>query len=349
MDPLKTWREKLDKLDESIVTMLDERMNIVDQIGKIKQANHLNLIDPLREDEILKHMQTVSKHPVLKENVAKIFKPIIETSKMAQQLYQSHDMPFRRIGIIGLGLMGGSICQAIKLKDSSIAIDSITHPSNDHSLALEQGLINRIHPSLSDLAQHCELIILASPLSTIIDYAREISHLNNSHHKLLVIDIASVKQEIVQTFQQLSSVNLEFLSTHPMAGREKNGLANSQATLFVDQPWIISPHKNNTLQSIQRIQALILYLGATPLLLEAAIHDRQTCLVSHLPGILSKAYLDFVKSVDEECLNITGPGFKDFTRLAHDNKTLRADIAKFNKKNISQQSNQWHEFLRSQK
>lgn len=345
MHRLKKLRDRIDWLDTQIASLLNERMRAADQVGKIKRIIQQDVTDQSREMSVLNQVEMIIQHPILKANISNIYREIMQESRTAQQFFQHLSQPFRRIGIIGMGLMGGSICKGIKTKDSSIEIGTLMNESEDNFLAKTGGWVDQVYSTIGDLIQNSELIILASPICTIIEWAKEIK-LNSVHlEKLIVIDIASVKEEMTATFEKLSRKNIEYISTHPMAGKENGGFKNSQATLFVNRPWVLVPHKENSSSGIESIKELILFLGSKPICLEAKVHDRQAALISHLPSILSKSYFDFVNSIDPESLLISGPGFQTFTRLAHDNKERRAEIAKHNQQVIHDYLDQWLEFL----
>lgn len=345
MDALTVLRKRLDELDFTIASLLDERMGIADQIGKIKRDSHLTVTDQLRENEILETVKAIPQHPVLAENIVKIFTAIIETSKAAQTFYQFQRMPFKNIGIIGLGLIGGSICKGMKMKNPAVEIATIFHPSEDYRQALEEGLIDHSFSSVTELCQHVDLIILASPISTIASYAQEIKQTASLERKLLVIDVASVKTEIVRAFEVLTAENVEFLGTHPMAGKENGGLPNAKGTMFINRPWILTPHAKNSSQAIENITALIHFLGGTPFCLDAAKHDRQAALISHVPNRIARKYVDFVTLADKESLNIAGPGFHSFTRLAHDNASMHAEISQINRHAIEDYLDCWASYF----
>ncbi len=312
MDKLEKLRERIDWLDAQIASLLNERMSAADQAGKIKAERHQDVTDFSREEKVLDQVERVVRHPVLKENIGHIYREIMQESKVAQHFFQHLSQPFRRIGIVGVGLMGGSLAKALKTKDPSIEIGTVSGAVDEEALA--GGWIDKVYSGMQELVQNAELIVLASPLSTIIPLAEEIKR--HCQKKLIVIDIAGVKTAIAATFEKLSGEGLEYISTHPMAGKENGGFANSQATLFVNRPWVVVPHQGNGIDSIIE---WIKYLGGKPVFLEAAVHDHQAALVSHLPAVLSKSYFDFVSAHDKESLRIAGPGFQSFTRLARDN------------------------------
>ncbi|MBU6382992.1 MAG: prephenate dehydrogenase/arogenate dehydrogenase family protein [Verrucomicrobia bacterium] len=239
---------------------------------------------------------------------------------------------FRKIGIIGLGLIGGSIAKKLHAKGYALYT-----PKSKHKDVQKAKSLVTILPTLQDVANEVDLIIIASPLSTIIPIAKKIK----AKHPLLVIDVGSVKTQIVKEFEKLTSKHVEFLSTHPMAGSEKQGFDASSADLFKEAPWIIVPHKKNK----AKIAPLIRELGAKPIEMSAHEHDEKTALISHLPMILSIALWDFVQKKDPTSLQIAGPSFRSMTRLAHGNTELFQDIKKHNKLKINRLWKDWIRFL----
>lgn len=344
---LKELRDQLDEVDTKIASLLNQRMDLADKIGKIKQEHHLNLTDKNREHEVLDHVSNAVQHPVLKENMGNIYSVIIQTSRNDQQFFLFSTCPFRRIGILGLGLMGGSICKGIKMKDPSIEIGTLVYPSTDYSAAINSKVIDKEYTSLTDLIQNSELLILATPISTIVPLANEIKAavLQHPGAKLLVIDIASIKTNIVQAFDKLSDSRIEFLSTHPMSGKEKSGFENAQGTLFIHNPWVIIPHPHNTEEAILKTQDFIRFFGAASGLIHADHHDKYATVVSHIPWLLSCAYLDFVTKEVPDSLVMAGTGFKGFTRLAHDNPAMWTEIEAGNRPLIQQYLGQWLKHL----
>lgn len=247
-----------------------------------------------------------------------------------------------KVGILGLGLIGGSLAKALKARRHLIV--TVKRECADQALALQEGVLDEEYETLEELVQEVELLILASPLSTIVPIAKEISRLKQSK-PLLVLDLSSVKGEIVSELEKLSHASVEFLSTHPMAGSEKRGFANSKADLFLEAPWILTAHGKNSREALSRAKTLIASVGGKPLFLSAEEHDKQAALVSHLPYLLSHAFLHFVKETHAESLQIAGPGFCSLTRLAHDNPLLHAEIWEKNQSLIRLYARQFIQFL----
>lgn len=211
----------------------------------------------------------------------------------------------KKIGIIGSGLMGGSIFQGI---EGSILF------GDDWKRRIEE----------------VDFLILAVPIPAILEIAEEISHLPVKK-PLIVLDIGSVKGPIAKKFEEKTKGSLEFVASHPMAGREKNGYEHSDPALFEGAVWVITPHEKNSEAALQKVEGVIHQLKSIPIRMEAEEHDRRAAMISQLPYLISKTLRDFV---DPESLAMAGPGFKSMVRLANDNPEMRKEIYRYNRKNI---------------
>ncbi|MBS0625900.1 MAG: prephenate dehydrogenase [Verrucomicrobia bacterium] len=227
-------------------------------------------------------------------------------------------MSFRKIGILGLGLIGGSILKGLEGKKEVIDGDDIL-----------------------DRLDEIDALILAVPISAILEIGAKIK----TKHPLVVFDVGSVKEVIAERFEEWTQGNLEFVATHPMAGKEMSGFANSEASLFQGATWVVTPHKKNTEKALKAVEEIATLLGAHPKRLDAKTHDQQVALISHMPYLLSKALLEFVTHEDPKSLEIAGPGFKSMTRLAKDNPALHAEIKVYNGDNIEVSLKKFIEFL----
>lgn len=242
-------------------------------------------------------------------------------------------MRFQKIGIIGLGLIGGSIAK--KLHREGYSLYTVKSKSVDIQKA--KPILTTVFPTLDALVKEIDLLIIATPLSTILSIAKKIK----SDHPLLVIDVGSVKGKIVKEFEKLTKDRLEFLSTHPMAGTEKKGFDASNPDLFKNAPWIITPHKKNK----TKIEPFLRKLGAKPMKMGAKDHDEKVALISHLPMLISKFLWDFVEKKDPKSIPIAGPSFRSMTRLARGNEDLYKDIVNENLAQILKIWSQWVDFL----
>jgi prephenate dehydrogenase len=244
-----------------------------------------------------------------------------------------------RISIIGLGLMGGSIAKGLKKRAPDCQIASLSADFADLHKAVQTQTVDIVFQTWEELIGWSDLIVLATPLSTLSGLAIEIGRRCNK--RLLVIDVGSVKKAVIPTFEAETRNDIEFLSTHPMAGKERWGFEQSDPDLFERCCWMVSPHAKNTPRAIQAVSKWIELFGAKPLLMSPEIHDKKVALISHLPALISRRLLDFVEAQDPEALQIAGPGFHSMTRLARDNPQLHSDIFAWNQEQIDELLKQW--------
>lgn len=348
MKEIEKSRKNIDEIDQQILSLLNQRMDISEQIGIYKEKNHLALNDSERESDIVQTLIKSADTAALKEHIEMIYSCIFDASRKWQKLQMTKECPFTKVGILGLGLLGGSIAKALKNKSPSTVICALARCDLDQLLARESGLLDQTFTTLEEMAREVDLIVIASPLSTVMSIAEEIASVTRARtQKLFVIDIGSVKTEIAKLFESLCSTKVEFIGTHPMAGSEKQGFANSKTTLFVERPWIITPHKNNTESCLKQIQTLITFLGADPIVLDANIHDEYAALISHVPYIVSHSYLEFIEKNHPDSTKIKGPGFSSFTRLGKDNALLHKEIQSMNPRWIQRSIEEWISFFQT--
>jgi prephenate dehydrogenase len=217
--------------------------------------------------------------------------------------------PFRRIAIVGVGLIGGSILQAAKQAWPSIDIAGID-----------------VQDDLSRVAG-AELVILSAPVRTNIGVVEELPpHVSAG---TIVTDTGSTKRAIVAAAAALPS--LTFVGGHPMAGAAHGGAANARADLFQGRPWILTPGSDHSADAVARLEAFVAGLGASPRVMTPELHDRFVGAVSHLPQLTASALMHVVgKLAGDAGLEIAGPGLMDTTRLATSPPDIWKDVAATN-------------------
>lgn len=231
----------------------------------------------------------------------------------------------KRVAIVGLGLIGGSIAKRLKQNDPEQPIATIGAGFQEWK----------------ELVEWSDLIVLATPLRTIVPIAREIRA--HAGSPVMVIDVGSVKGEICLEFEQLTGDGMEFLGTHPMAGKAQWGFEASDPALFEGARWLLTPHGKNRPETVAWVGEWVRELGAVEKVLSAEEHDRKVALISHFPRVLSKALLAFVQEMDPEAIELAGPGFQSMTRLAHDNPEMHREIAQFNSAHLERVAQKWKE------
>lgn len=248
----------------------------------------------------------------------------------------SEKTKFNDYAIVGLGLIGGSIAKDIRTKHPESSIYAIDTDQNSIDAAISEGVIDGAI-GYDDLPYVSHLTILAPPIDFVEESARSVSRAFQSAHrrifeKHIVIDTASIKSPIASVFQDLSRTTegVEFLATHPMAGTEYSGFRHARKDLFRAKPWIISPHAENSEETVKLISNLVSELGAKIRIIDPDTHDQHAGLVSHAVILLSNALFDFVATNHPDALDMAGDGFISTTRLASGNPELHKSIIQSN-------------------
>ena len=225
------------------------------------------------------------------------------------------------IRVVGAGLIGTSI--GLKMKSLGCKVEIIDTDTN--SMKLAQDLVK------SEKLSEPELIIIAVSVDA---NAKVVIEQLNANPNSIVCDLASVKSDLLLQVDKLSAHPENFVSLHPMAGREVNGAENSRADLFEGRAWIgisdsLKNKKNNEI-----IESFVSGCGGVLYWLTSKEHDETVALLSHLPQILSSLLASKLNDVDPNKLNLAGQGLRDVTRLAASDAKLWAQILISNKDSI---------------
>jgi len=214
---------------------------------------------------------------------------------------------FARIGVAGVGLIGGSLALAARTA-GAVVIGFDTDPAVlDRARA--RGALDEAATSLRALANATDLLVLALPVPATLAALGDLDSFAGP-----VIDVASVKAPVVAAARHLP----QFVGTHPLAGRERGGIDAADGTLFRGATWTLDASAPAGVAT--RIAAFIESLGAQPLVIDAAEHDRLVAATSHLPQILAVALgarLAAVAAEDGRAGALCGPGMRSMLRLAH--------------------------------
>jgi prephenate dehydrogenase len=247
---------------------------------------------------------------------------------------------FRRIAILGTGLIGGSFALAVrKYSPDSIVIGW----DKGHVLrhALERGAIHEGFGDLSLAAASADLIYMALPVGQTIELLQEIARLASPD--ALITDASSTKRAVCEVAaESFSEGGAQFLGGHPMAGKEISGIAAAEAELFRGSKYaLIRPLGEGAGKALPArfaaFVALIERLGAEPVWMDAETHDRAAAIVSHLPQLLAVALASLVREqTDETGLPVTlaGRGLRDALRLAGSPYSVWRDIILTNSDNL---------------
>ena len=242
-----------------------------------------------------------------------------------------NEPPFRRVGIYGLGLIGGSIALAVKRRWPRVMVVAIDRPH-----VIETALRMRIADEVSAeprAASSCELLVLAAPVLQNVTALGALSpHLVQP---ILVTDAGSTKRAIVDAAATLPE-HIQFVGGHPLAGAATSGLEAARPDLFDDRPWVLTPSERATEAAVDALSQLVVGLRAIPHRMTAADHDRLVAYISHLPQLAVSALMHVVGGhAREEGLALAGRGLRDTTRLASSPAGTWRDIVATNRDNVS--------------
>jgi prephenate dehydrogenase len=230
---------------------------------------------------------------------------------------------FGKIGIVGLGLIGGSIalaCRQIWPAALVIGVDD----KNVLETAMRLHAIDVAADDLIVLAE-ADVVILAAPVRENIALLGALAE--NVRQAAIVTDTGSTKRAMVGAAGALPP-RLTFVGGHPLGGAATGGLEHARTDLFVGRPWLLTPTSDATGEAVEKLSAFVRALGAEPRVVSVAAHDRLLAYLSHLPQLAASALMQVIgDAVGEEGLALAGRGLVDTTRLASSPAGIWRDIA----------------------
>jgi prephenate dehydrogenase len=225
------------------------------------------------------------------------------------------------IGIVGVGLIGGSIGLAalragyrVNLYDSAIS----------EALAGPKFRGASIAGSLSELALNSRLIMLATPINAVAQVAASLRKYVSPFQ--VVSDVASAKQSVASVLGELLRNRCDYVPSHPMAGSEKSGVMAARDDLFDGAVTIICPELATDAASVRLVREFWEALGARTVSVRVPEHDEMVALMSHLPHLLASLLVKHVSDTNSTALELCGSGFRDATRIASGSPQLWTDI-----------------------
>jgi prephenate dehydrogenase len=234
--------------------------------------------------------------------------------------------PFARVGIVGLGLIGGSIALAVRELWPSAMVVAV-----DRKDVLETAMrLHAVDVAADDLVVLAEvdLVILAAPVRQNLALLPQLgAHITQP---AIVTDTGSTKRDIVLAARSLPD-HLTFVGGHPLGGAAVGGLEHARPDLFRRRPWLFTPTPSTPADVVERLAAFAAALGSTPRIVTAEEHDRLLAFLSHLPQITASALMTVVgEGAGAEALSMAGRGLADTTRLASSPADIWRDIAASN-------------------
>jgi prephenate dehydrogenase len=234
---------------------------------------------------------------------------------------------FQKVGIVGLGLIGGSIALAAReIWPTSLVIGV------DNKDVLETAMrLHAIDVAADDpiVLAEADLVILAAPVRQNIELLGQLDE--NVRQAAVITDVGSTKRAVIEAARGLPA-RFRFIGGHPLGGAAKGGLEHARSDLFAGRPWLLTPtSEGDSGDAVEKLSTFIRALGAEPRLMDVATHDRLLAFLSHLPQLTASALMGVVgEAVGPDGLALSGKGLADTTRLASSPADIWRDIAATN-------------------
>ncbi len=249
---------------------------------------------------------------------------------MDEPAFTLHDAT---VAIIGLGLMGGSLALALRAQNACRRIIAITSNAATREQLRARNIADEASADLTR-ASSADMLILAAPVRTIITQLPRVGAIARAG--AIVLDLGSTKREIVQAMEALPA-HIQPIGGHPMCGKEKTGFNAADADLYRNAVFVLTPLARTTAQTLDLAKSLAATIGARPLVLDPARHDRIAAAISHLPHTLAAALMltvDEFAGDDDLTFALAASGFRDTSRLAASDTTMMLDILLTNHENV---------------
>lgn len=245
--------------------------------------------------------------------------------------------------VVGLGLIGGSIALAIKKEHPDAVIIGFDVNEEEAKLARTLAVIDEITSSVEDGMERADVIILATP---VMQTEKILTDMLEFHLKpsVIVTDVGSTKQRIVEHAKRLIEKGVTFIGGHPMAGSHKSGVAAARAHLFENAFYILTPTEEVPESDVERLKQWLKGTKAHFVTLSPKEHDRITGVISHFPHIIAAGLVHQAQQYeqkDELVSRLAAGGFRDITRIASSNPEMWRDIFIHNKDELLSLFDRW--------
>lgn len=241
---------------------------------------------------------------------------------------------FNKVGIIGLGLIGGSLAKALKNRCHIQKIVAFNRHSDVLEAAYKEGVIDEYANDITNIFENCDIIFICTPVDKIFEYAQKL--LPFVHKDCIITDVGSTKNSIYQKMKTLSD-KITFIGGHPMTGSEKFRYQASKEHLFENAYYIVTPGDDVSNEKVAYFKNMVETIGAIPVVVSPEEHDYIVASISHVPHIIAFALVNNVRLLDTKQKHmhlLAAGGFKDITRIASSSPDMWESICTDNKEKI---------------
>ncbi len=241
-------------------------------------------------------------------------------------------MKIDSVAVIGIGLIGGSVCRAVKKFEVAREVIGIDPDERVLRFAAAEGVVDKALVEPGGVIDS-EVVVIATYVDTISDVVEKI--LPYLKEGCLITDVGSVKSAVVSGVSKVLNDKVFFIGSHPIAGKEHSGIKNSTPDLFNGKKVIVTPTNDSNEAALEKITDFWVSLGAEVVNLAPEFHDRIFAYVSHLPHLVAYSLVNSVSSANiDNIFSYSGGGLKDYTRISASSPEMWKTIFLQNKRYI---------------
>jgi prephenate dehydrogenase len=246
---------------------------------------------------------------------------------------------FEQLGLIGCGLMGGSFALALKRAGLVKRVVGYSKSPSTTERARQMGVIDVEAPSALLAVSGADIVLLAVPVSATEATLKAIRHLVTKD--MLIMDVGSTKRDVVDAARRVLRDNIgSFVPCHPITGREVSGVEHADPDLYGGRQVVLTPIERTQVVQLGKATKVWETLGCDVIKMSPDAHDSAFAAVSHLPHLIAFALVNAItgQNQGEDYLDLAGPGFRDFTRIAASDSKVWRDILLANRNELLVQS-----------
>ena len=244
---------------------------------------------------------------------------------------------FKRVCIIGCGLIGSSIARGIKKNKLATKVVSSNRSNSTNKKVIRLKIVDEASSDTKKIVKGSDLIIIASPLSSYKNIILKIK--GSLKNGAILTDVGSVKKNVISLIEKNIPKNISWISSHPIAGTEDSGPESGFSQLFKNKWCILTPSKQSNNKDIKLLEKFWKKLGSRVDVMDAKQHDYILSITSHMPHLIAynivNTALKIKKKKDRNIVKYSAGGLRDFTRIAASNPVMWRDIFIQNRKNTS--------------
>jgi cyclohexadieny/prephenate dehydrogenase len=254
---------------------------------------------------------------------------------------------FKRLALIGFGLIGGSIARAVKAQGLVSEIVTTARSEKTRTRVKELGIVDAVVETNVEAVKGADLVILCIPVGACGPVAAEVAaHLAPG---AIISDVGSVKGAVVREMAPHLPQNIHFVPAHPVAGTEHSGPDSGFAELFINRWCILTPPEGTEASATEKLRAFWAAMGAKVEVMTPDHHDLVLAITSHLPHLIAYTIVgtadELAQVTSSEVIKFSAGGFRDFTRIAASDPTMWRDVFLANKEAVLEMLGTFNEDL----